>query len=441
MDPVSSAGQGRASALVYFMSAPYPVDPAAAPLDPAVARFHRDLSAAVARAAALPHPDDAGRLNLHPLPDLPPAGPFTLPGGRAAEPARSAAIAAGPAGDGPRIAALRRSRVLVPLYCEAYFRNVRCGREWKAFQLASGGGPVVPVLWQPVLSALLPKPAVELAFDHTRFGASYAAQGMRELMRSARGARVYEDTVAAIARAVSAAAGSAPVREGRADIDLDGGPSEFEAPGQVRLLVAAPDGEPIGLGWGTGSEGVAVPLVAQATRMLEAQGYPSVVESFWRPDPPERPARSERPGHAEHDLPAPHPDAVTVLLLDARVLDDEAACAQLAAFVARQGRWPMAVLVPWRPGPGAADDRRRDRLDEVLGPWLGRRKPELRRLPIVVPDPGLFRPTFAQELRRALDQLHAHAAAARTGPGPGRPTGSGLPRLLRRDTGRFPPPG
>ncbi|WP_152617642.1 hypothetical protein [Phaeacidiphilus oryzae] len=395
----------------YFLSAPYPLAPTPG-VDPAVDGFHRLLSADVAEIARLPRPAAAGRLNLR-------AG-----GEDAVSAAGAGPAAADPAdSDDPAYAyklldhALLNSRVLVPLFCEEYFRNDFCGKEWQAFAQSfvrpgdrGWKPPIVPVLWRPVPAVLLPRAAEELEFEHARIGAGYASDGMLALGRSPLRRAEYRQAVRRLADLVVASARSAPgARTGV--VDLENTESAFDPSGMVRLLVAAlPDGPSARL-WGLRPpQGDAEPpdsLIHQVRRMLEGQGYGSVVDPFVDP-------------FVGGGLPPPpHPDAVTVLLIDPWALDDPRLADLVREFVAREVGGPLAVLVPWSGGEDGVDggdadaeeDRRR-RLYQTLEPFLSRRKPQLRSLPIVVTDPGALRQTLAQELRRAADQLE-HSARGR----------------------------
>lgn len=397
----------------YYLSAPRPRARygarRSARANPWVAQFHEDLSTRVALRAGLADRRQAGRLNL------------------AEEP--------GEAGDKARAEALLRSRVLVPLYCPEYFRDSRCGREWWAFaqRQGAGGDPaagVVPVLWQPVPPDLLPEAALRVPADHAAVGRQYARDGIDGLIRAAHARGPYSAAVDGLALRIvqRAAALPEPRRAAGEAPDLTAGPSLFgpsPAARELRVLVAScsgsglPPGRSVtpygasGLDWSPYRPYAARPLAQEAVRLAVDLDYAATLGVL---EPGARPA-------------ATRPGGVTLLLLDPWALLADTYRSTVAEFVARDAGGPLAVLVPWNaddPENQAAEAILLPLVREVLAPWQRRRAPQLRALPVVVPDADSFEPTLAQELHRAAAALAApHRPAATGGSSPARP----LPRL------------
>jgi FxsC-like protein len=106
--------------------------------------------------------------------------------------------------------ALATCRVFVPLYSRRYFDSEHCGKEWFAFSRralnhAARAGPteaIIPALWVPVASALLPEAAKSIQFDHSQLGGRYSTHGFYGIIKLSRYRGEYEEAVYELARRI-----------------------------------------------------------------------------------------------------------------------------------------------------------------------------------------------------------------------------------------------
>lgn len=270
--------------------------------------------------------------------------------------------------------ALSRAKIFVPLYCERYFNNKLCGRQWSAFwnrAVAVGPGgqhAIVPVLWGRIGSDPLPASAARLNFDHVVFGHSYAVFGLNSIMNLNRYHDDYRHAVDEIAKHIVKTAQVMDLSAGD-PVDPDSMPDAFEdRPSSRRLHVS-----------------FVVPSLAE----LPAHRDPA----YYGPGPldwnPYRPASPEPlADHVENlvrdldfqpetryfeearkDLLADGaPTGPGLLIVDVWALIDDQRRALLKLFDALDKPW-IGVLVPWNSADDEtlrADDALRARLDEAL---------------------------------------------------------------------------
>jgi hypothetical protein len=306
--------------------------------------------------------------------------------------------------------ALAESRVLVPLFSPAYFEDVRCGREWwYVAGRREGAARIVPVLWEPVPTVLLPPAVHALRTEQPPPGGRYARHGLSALVRTGAWGQEYCEVVAAVARRlVEIGRNAARSFDGAAEPgalappDLTAGPSAFPAapgvlPGaEVRVLyLAAPElecgAEPEALPYG--ALGRPWEVAERVARQARERGLRPLVEQF---DP------------AAEGLPAGRP---TVLVVDPRALLNGSrgtALHRALAALADSAISALAVVVPWEQSaePQSRRVRRHPedvqlaRAVDVLEPWWGRFRREWGPPLYVVADEDALERQLSRELRR-----------------------------------------
>lgn len=114
--------------------------------------------------------------------------------------------------------ALQDSSTFVSILSPTYFQKEYCGKEWNVFHsrvrtyeqglAGKGSGLILPVLWVPEnrLPQPLPQVVSGIQYNHDDFGAEYARQGLKQLIKLRRYEDDYHNLVSALAgRLVDAA--------------------------------------------------------------------------------------------------------------------------------------------------------------------------------------------------------------------------------------------
>ncbi|WP_329127372.1 TIR-like protein FxsC [Streptomyces sp. NBC_01465] len=252
---------------------------------------------------------------------------------------------------------LATCRVFVPLFSPRYFDSELCGKEWHAFEQrairhrATTAGPaeaIVPALWVPVPSHLLPTPAERLQFNHRDFGDRYVSDGLYGLIKLRAFAEEYERAVYELAKRIVSVAEDTEIAPGRA-LDYRKAPSAFGrgmSPRAMHVTVAAPtvDDLPEGrdssyyghssLDWNPYYPSTARPLAFVAQDIGHSLNYQVTVSSLDEEAPYEggKQQGPTRPG---------------VLLVDRWALQDPARRARVADFGVHRP-W-VSVVVPRNP--------------------------------------------------------------------------------------------
>jgi len=372
--------------------------------DAAVSGFFHDLSERIRALLGLPPGAPIGHL---PAPE--PAEPWP---GRAAE------------------LALAGCKVFVPLYCERYFNNERCGRQWSAFWArvsargATARHSVVPVLWRTTQPESLPEPVAALAFEHAAFGQDYAAYGLAVIVKLQRYREDYLIAVDRIARRVISVAHVADLAPGE-PVDLSGVPNAFgDRPSSRRLHVSVvascvPDLPP---GRDLSYYG-ASPLDWNPYRPASSTSLADHVDNLARNldfQPDTRTFEETR-----KDLLADGtPTGPGLLIVDVWALLDDRCRSLLRTFDALVKPW-VGVLVPWNAQDGqtvGAEERLRGALNEALGRKLAEGRIASRAAVRGIPTLDDFDQALTEVLASVKRQyLRSALAFPPAEPGTGRP--------------------
>jgi FxsC-like protein len=270
--------------------------------------------------------------------------------------------------------ALASAKIFVPLYCDRYFNNKQCGRQWSVFWAraaargASGQHAIVPALWRRVGSDPLPEPAARLNFDHVAFGHSYAVFGLSSIMKLSRYRDDYQHAVYEIAQRIVNAARitDLPTAE---PVDLDAAPDAFEdRPSSRRLHVTfvAPTLAELPahrnrsyygrgpLDWSPYRPTSAAPLADHVENLVRNLDFQPDTRAF---------------EEARKDLLAGGaPTGPGLLIVDVWALRDEHRRSLLARFDTLDKPW-IGVLVPWNTADEEtlrAEESLRAHLDQAL---------------------------------------------------------------------------
>jgi FxsC-like protein len=266
--------------------------------------------------------------------------------------------------------ALASAKIFVPLYCERYFNNKQCGRQWSVFWARAGargaGGQhaIVPALWRRIGSDPLPGPVARLNFDHVAFGHSYAVFGLTSIMRLSRYREDYQHAVYEIAQRVVNAARVTDLPAGE-PADLDNVPDAFEdRPSSRRLhvtFVACALAElpahrdrsyygPGPLDWNPYRPTSAAPLADHVENLVRNLDFQPETRSF---------------EEARKDLLADGaPTGPGLLIVDVWALRDAHRSSLLSRFDALNKPW-IGALVPWN-----TSDEETLRAEESLRAYL-----------------------------------------------------------------------
>jgi FxsC-like protein len=337
--------------------------------------------------------------------------------------------------------ALARCKILVPLYCERYFNNARCGQQWSVFwQRATARGAnarhtVVPALWRAAQSDPLPEPAAKLGFDHTAFGHSYAVYGLASIMKLNRYREDYQIAVDQIARRIVQAAHVTDLPPAE-PLDPATAPNAFgDRPSSRRLHVAViaptlvdlPAGRDAAyygasaLDWNPYRPGPAASLSDHVDNVVRNLDYQPDTKTF---------------EEARKDLLADGaPTGPGLLIVDAWALLDARRRSLLARFDMLVKPW-VGVLVPWNPFDEQTM-RAEEQLRAVLNTALGRKLAEGRiasRAAVQgIPSLDVFDQALAEVLESVKRQYLRNARAfPPVGAGTGRPHLS-IPATPRTD--------
>ncbi|AUG79185.1 hypothetical protein CFP65_4438 [Kitasatospora sp. MMS16-BH015] len=251
-------------------------------------------------------------------------------------------------------------RVFVPLYSPRYFNSLACGQEWHSFTRrpvfpARAGSDlttaIVPVLWVATGQYALPKVASDLQFNHSSFGADYAAEGLYALMKLSYFQASYELAVHRLAKRIVEVADETVIPVGRR-LNFQAQPSAFEAKAPVRRLQISvfashhaelPQGRstdwygPDRLDWHPYRPHGGRPLADHAVRLAKQLGFHPSVQEF--------------DAEAAGRLAGADPGAPGLLLLDRWALGDEERRELVRQFDRANPPW-VSVLEPWN-----ADDQ------------------------------------------------------------------------------------
>ncbi|MCZ4125925.1 TIR-like protein FxsC [Streptomyces sp. H39-S7] len=189
--------------------------------------------------------------------------------------------------------ALGTCDVFVPVYSSHFFASKYCGQEWHSFHArldehrrATGARPlcVVPVWWVPPLGGV-PDATSWVQDTRDQFGADYAANGLRFLMRVTSRRNAYEEALFGLTQRIVDAA-KAPARPVGV-LDLERAPNAFAAATPPPPVRERPRGAV------RGPRRVTFIVVAGGTERMRM--VRTVLESYgedwedWRPYHPETP--------------------------------------------------------------------------------------------------------------------------------------------------------
>jgi FxsC-like protein len=284
--------------------------------------------------------------------------------------------------------ALATCRVFVPLYSRRYFRSEHCGKEWFAF--ASRGlsrsylsaapvlVPIVPALWIPLPSELIPEAARSVQYMSRDFDPLYAEHGFYGIMKVRRWRDAYEEAVYRLARRIVEVAETSPAEPG-IPVPYESLPAAFgglgdTGPGDkvLRVTVVAPSRDdlpkdrdlsyygPAVLDWNPFPQEAVRPLGTHAAEIARALSYRPVVGDLLQ--------------DAAELLGDGAPPGPQVLLIDPwAVLRPE--YRDLLRRLDQMNKPWVQVLVVWNQGDEQmrADTKRlREGLDDALPRWLDR---------------------------------------------------------------------
>ncbi|MER6161502.1 TIR-like protein FxsC [Streptomyces sp. NPDC001868] len=315
--------------------------------------------------------------------------------------------------------ALATCRVFVPLYSPRYFKSDMCGREWYAFsqrmalQTARSFGevaPIVPALWVPVHPAQLPFTAAALQFNHSGFGADYAAEGFYGLIKLNYLRNEYERAVYQLAKRIVQVAEETTLAPGRRP-SFDTLPSAFGASGEeqtLRIVIVSSQGEGAGDGDDRGGDKSGVPdwnpyeharpLAELAAYLARNLDYRATVLSFDDVSPEDLLTGGSSSGPA-------------VLLVDRGALLEPERRERLSALDSDVPPWVGAMVPGSAPEPGVRDEEDPGPPDlETVAPVMSRRSRAVSRAAVTgLATAEMFSEVFPKLAKAMSAQFATHA--------------------------------
>jgi len=285
--------------------------------------------------------------------------------------------------------ALQRCHAFVPLMSRRYFADPYCGRQWYAFTRRSSRGTLVPVLWTPVPTSVLPvrvdlglpvpePPTAPLHVDEEALY-RYSREGLYGLRQDPGRWDHYDQCVRRIAQCVIQAVRRAPEPPSShaESADLHDVPDAFAAPARPALgvVVLAPDIHHLPPGrrdtayglrprdWRPYSDCHGVPFAERIAGLARNLGFAPEIHTYDTAEP-------EFLGHRETSCP-------WVLVLDPWILRDPTARHRLRQFDSRDLPWvTVLTAIPDDPQTRHAGEE----LTELLRSALPRRLSSSRAL-------------------------------------------------------------